>query len=612
MSRSSRVGDPSITTIGSKGARKYRARWRTPDGASRSQTFDRKVDAERHLTSVEHSKLAGSYIDPAPGRTTLSDYWTVWSTRQPWRDTSRSSITSLVTRHLLPAFGRRELASIRRGDVESWAAQLPLAPRTAGQAVNYLSTMLDSAVSDGLISRNPAHGAKRPRIDERPVVPFTAAEIDALRAESPPWFRVAFTLGMGAGLRQGEACGLTVDRVDFLRRTLTVDRQLVEPIGAEPTFGPPKGRRSYRRVPLADPVVSELALHVEVHGTGRRRVGAALRRRAAGAKPVLRVGVAQAARRGRTSGCEIPRHATHVRVRTAVGRGVGGGRGRVSRAQPGRATGHVCPPHAGGPRQGAVGGRGGVRSFGGVCHRPCHAEVCRQALMLLTCGYVLTRTGRRLMPAMKLLRRRSIGPSMRMSARRGRSSSNSTLTSIRGELGAEAEVRAHQPEGDLRVGGAADVERERVGEDLVVVVGGHEPDEHLVAGADRATAELGVGGRRAPEVHRHRPPAQDLLDRRGHDLGVAGDDGIAERGELVGPLDERLDAGRHRVAGRVVAGGDEQREEVVELVLAEHLAVDLRRQQVGDDVVGRVLATAPAPGPGRSGTARFRPGCGTA
>ena len=35
------------------------------------------------------------------------------------------------------------------------------------------------------------------------------------------------------------------------------------------------------------------------------------------------------------------------------------------------------------------------------------------------------------MPAMKLLRRRSIGPSMRMSARRGSSSSNSTLISIR-------------------------------------------------------------------------------------------------------------------------------------------------------------------------------------
>jgi hypothetical protein len=40
---------------------------------------------------------------------------------------------------------------------------------------------------------------------------------------------VALTLGLGAGVRQSEATGLTVDRVDFLRRQLTVDRQLVSP-----------------------------------------------------------------------------------------------------------------------------------------------------------------------------------------------------------------------------------------------------------------------------------------------------------------------------------------------------------------------------------------------
>ena len=43
------------------------ARWRTPYGASRSKTFDRKVDAERHLTSVAHWKLTGDYVDSVRG-----------------------------------------------------------------------------------------------------------------------------------------------------------------------------------------------------------------------------------------------------------------------------------------------------------------------------------------------------------------------------------------------------------------------------------------------------------------------------------------------------------------------------------------------------------------
>ena len=38
---------------------RWRARWRTPDGHSRSQVFTRKIDAERHLITLERAKLVG-------------------------------------------------------------------------------------------------------------------------------------------------------------------------------------------------------------------------------------------------------------------------------------------------------------------------------------------------------------------------------------------------------------------------------------------------------------------------------------------------------------------------------------------------------------------------
>lgn len=48
----------------------WRARWRTPEGASRSRNFRRKADAERFLTRIEASKLAGRtpVCVPAGGR----------------------------------------------------------------------------------------------------------------------------------------------------------------------------------------------------------------------------------------------------------------------------------------------------------------------------------------------------------------------------------------------------------------------------------------------------------------------------------------------------------------------------------------------------------------
>lgn len=247
---------------------KWRARWRTPGGDSRSATFTRKVEAERHLVAVEAAKLRGSYIDPSAGRTTVGEYWQQWSGRQHWRPRSRLQAESLWRNHIEPGLGAGQLNRLRRGDVEAFAAGLPVAPRTARQIVQYVSSLLDGAVGDGLLAANPARGAKRPRVDAEPVSPFTAKNIDALRAVAPDWFEVALDLGLGAGLRQSEAAGLTVDRVDFLRRRLVVDRQLAGATAGAPHFGPPKTKRGYRTVPLADAVVEALARHVERSGAG--------------------------------------------------------------------------------------------------------------------------------------------------------------------------------------------------------------------------------------------------------------------------------------------------------------------------------------------------------
>jgi integrase len=128
-------------------------------------------------------------------------------------------------------------------------------------AVQHLGTMFEAAVADGLIATNPVRRAKRPRVDVQPVVPLSAEQLTALRDAAP---------GMvPGGLRQSEATGLTVDRVDFLRRQLTVDRQLVTPSSGRPVFAPPKTPRSYRSVPLADVALDELSAHLEAYGTGQ-------------------------------------------------------------------------------------------------------------------------------------------------------------------------------------------------------------------------------------------------------------------------------------------------------------------------------------------------------
>ncbi len=57
---------------------RWRARYRGPDGRERSKTFARRIDAERFLAAMEHSKSIGAFVDPALGRVRLADWVHTW------------------------------------------------------------------------------------------------------------------------------------------------------------------------------------------------------------------------------------------------------------------------------------------------------------------------------------------------------------------------------------------------------------------------------------------------------------------------------------------------------------------------------------------------------
>lgn len=258
-----RFGSDS-TKVALKGT-SWRARYRTPDGKSRSKTFARKVDAERFLTSVEHSKLADVYVDPAASRITFEGYAEQWRARQVHRPSTAAQIETNFRRHIYPVFGARPLGSIRPGDIQSWVhsrAQV-LAPRTVRVLYRWVSAIFRAAVADRLLGRSPCVGVKVPKLEGTQVEPLSVEQVDALIAAVPDRYRALVILGAGTGLRQGEAFGLTVDRVNFLRRHLKVDRQLLLVPGQEPTLAPPKSEASCRVVPLPQVVVDSLAEHLQ-------------------------------------------------------------------------------------------------------------------------------------------------------------------------------------------------------------------------------------------------------------------------------------------------------------------------------------------------------------
>jgi integrase len=242
----------------------------------RSRTFRRQADARRFLDRVQGELIRGEYVEPSAGRETFAAYAERWSAGQPWRPSTRARVEAQLA-HILPRLGAMPLASVRPSDVQALAGQLATAgqaPATVTATIRLVASILRAAVADRLIVRNPATGVRLPRAERlhHSLTPLTVEQVHAVADAVPPRHRGLILATAGLGLRQGEACGLAVDRVDFLRRTVLVDRQLIGATGGVPVFGPPKTPASNRVVPLAPEVADVLAAHLSEYGEGRDRL----------------------------------------------------------------------------------------------------------------------------------------------------------------------------------------------------------------------------------------------------------------------------------------------------------------------------------------------------
>ncbi len=164
------------------------------------------------------------------------------------------------------------LAKLRRSHVESWIKRMDadgLAPGTIKTRVNKVRAVLRAAVRDRVIALDPSDGVTLPcdRRREAAMVLPTAAQVGAIMKGADPGFQAFVGLAAFAGLRLGEAAGLQVADIDFLRRSLDVRRQVQRAgVGFVEVRAPKYG--SERLVYLADGLLEVLSEHIAQHRPG--------------------------------------------------------------------------------------------------------------------------------------------------------------------------------------------------------------------------------------------------------------------------------------------------------------------------------------------------------
>lgn len=221
---------------------KWRARYRDDAGKEHARHFARKIDGQRWLDEVTTSIVTGKYVDPNAGQLTLLEFFEQWAQRQIWvGGTARAMSLAVRT----STFSDLQVNRIRRSHLETWVKAMSargLAPNTIYTRFNNVKTVLRGARIDGLMAIDPTEGVRLPRrrnASSTMVIP-SAEDVAALLDASEEWFKPFIALCAFAGLRIGEASAIKLDDVNFLGRTLRVERQIQKDPKKDPEIRAPK------------------------------------------------------------------------------------------------------------------------------------------------------------------------------------------------------------------------------------------------------------------------------------------------------------------------------------------------------------------------------------
>ncbi|MEW9517793.1 tyrosine-type recombinase/integrase [Streptomyces tubercidicus] len=212
--------------------RQYRSgRWTAsylgPDGQEfrAPETFETKKDAEVWLSQIEADLTRGNWQDPDAGAVNFKEYALQWVDERGLAATTDELYRRLLRLHILPTFEGLDLDEITAPRIRTWRTErlsTTGAATTVAKSYRLLKAILETAVDDELIRRNPCRirGAGKESAAERQIA--TVDQVDALANALGPRWRLMVFLGAYGPMRPEEQAELRRKDVDLDAMTIHV------------------------------------------------------------------------------------------------------------------------------------------------------------------------------------------------------------------------------------------------------------------------------------------------------------------------------------------------------------------------------------------------------
>jgi integrase len=228
-------------------------------------SFPTKADALAYLSTVEADLHRGAWLDPRAGKITLRAYADEWLERRPdLAVRTRELYRYLLDQHILPTLGQATLSGLAPSKIRGWHAGVAqIHPSTAAKAYRLLSSIMRTAVVDGLVLSSPCKvdGAGTERPAERPVA--TIAEVEALVSAMPEHLQSIVLLATWCQLRRGEMLGLRRGDIDLMHATIRIEQSRTFTMDGKSLVKQPKTMAGRRTLAMPRQLVVAMSEHLD-------------------------------------------------------------------------------------------------------------------------------------------------------------------------------------------------------------------------------------------------------------------------------------------------------------------------------------------------------------
>ena len=163
----------------------------------------------------------------------------------------------------LQKFYKKLLGSGRVKRLESQKQPKGLSSKTVRNINQVISSALDLAKEQKLISSNPTDACALPKVEHKEMQTIPAEDLSKfLREAKASGVYEMYYIELATGLRRGELLGLKWSDIDFTNRVIRVQRQVAR-INGEIVEAPLKTKNSYRNISISDDTAEVLKAQKE-------------------------------------------------------------------------------------------------------------------------------------------------------------------------------------------------------------------------------------------------------------------------------------------------------------------------------------------------------------